>query len=44
MKFRFSTLYTKIPHSKVLKVFNELTEFCFDRRSHKSMTVYKLDF
>ena len=25
-----STLYTKIPHDKLLKVLNELTDFCFD--------------
>ena len=28
--FDFSTLYTKITHDKLLKVLNELTDFCFD--------------
>ena len=28
--FDFSTLYTKIPHNKLVKVLNELTDFCFD--------------
>ena len=27
--FDFSTLYTKIPHDKLLKVLNELIDFCF---------------
>ena len=27
--FDFSTLYTKIPHAKLLKVLNELIDFCF---------------
>ena len=27
--FDFSTLYTKIPHDKLINVLNELTDFCF---------------
>ena len=27
--FDFSTLYTKIPHSKLVKVLHELVDFCF---------------
>ena len=27
--YDFSTLYTKIPHSKLKYVLNEITEFCF---------------
>ena len=27
--FDFSTLYTKIPHSKLLHVLNDLIDFCF---------------
>ncbi len=29
MTFDFSTLYTKIPHCKLINVMNELTDFCF---------------
>ena len=29
MTFDFSTLYTKIPHDKLIFVLNELTDFCF---------------
>ena len=28
--FDFSTLYTKIPHGKLLYVLNEITDFAFD--------------
>ena len=35
MRFCFSTLYTETPHSKLLKVFNELTEFYFNGVSHE---------
>ena len=32
--FDFSTLYTKIPHEKLLEVMNSITEFCFQGGSH----------
>ena len=28
--FDFSTLYTNIPHNKLIKVLNELIDFCFN--------------
>ena len=28
--FDFSTLYTKLPHNKLLMVLNSLIDFCFD--------------
>ena len=34
-----STLYIKIPHSTLLKVLNELTDFCFDGGLHKYVIV-----
>ena len=33
--FDFSTLYTKIPHDKLLYVLNNLIDFCFDGGSSK---------
>ena len=33
--FDFSTLYTKIPHAKLLEVLNEITDFCFQGGSHE---------
>ena len=35
MTFDFSTLHTKIPHSKPLKILYELTDFYFDGGAHK---------
>ena len=30
LTFDFSTLYTKLPHDKLLMVLNSLIDFCFD--------------
>ena len=35
MAFDFSTLYTKILHSKLLKVLYELTDFCFIMKTNR---------
>ena len=37
--FDFSTLYTTIPHDKLLDVMNELTDFCFTGGTHKLISV-----
>ena len=37
--FDFSTLYTKLPHNKLLMVLNSLTDFCFDGGENKQITV-----
>ena len=37
--FDFSTLYTKIPHKKLLEVLNEIIEFCFKGRSKDPIKV-----
>ena len=37
--FDFSTLYTKLPHSKLLMVLNSLIGFCFDGGDSKYITV-----
>ena len=37
--FDFSTLYTKLPHNKLLMVLNSLIDFCFDGRESKYITV-----
>ena len=39
--FDFSTLYTKIPHSKLLDVLNELIDFCFKGGDHHLLSVNK---
>ena len=39
--FDFSTLYTKIPHNKLLKVMNELVDFCFKGGDKSYITVNK---
>lgn len=39
--FDFSTLYTKIPHSKLLFVLNELIDFCFKGGNHHLLSVNK---
>ena len=39
--FDFSTLYTKIPHNKLIKVMNEMVDFCFQGDSHKVLAVSK---
>ena len=41
MTYGLSTLYTKIPHSKLLRVLNELIDFCFDGGLHKYISVNK---
>ena len=33
--FDFSTLYTKIPHEKLLEVMSSITDFCFQGGSHE---------
>ena len=37
--FDFSTLYTKLPHKKLLMVLNSLIDFCFDGGESKYVTV-----
>ena len=37
--FDFSTLYTKLPHNKLLVVLNTLIDFCFDGGESKYITV-----
>ena len=37
--FDFSTLYTKLPHNKLLMVLNSLIDFCFDGGESKYLTV-----
>ena len=37
--FDFSTLYTKIPHEKLLNVMNEICDFCFQGGSHNVLSV-----
>ena len=39
--FDFSTLYTKIPHKKLLDVMGEITDFCFQGGSHNLLSVSK---
>ena len=39
--FDFSTLYTKIPHDKLLEVLNELVDFCFQGGTHQQLSVSK---
>ena len=41
--FDFSTLYTKIPHSKLLDVLNELTDFCFQGGTHEQLSIGNFD-
>ena len=38
--FDFSTLYTKIPHDKLLFVLNEITDFAFKGGTRDYFTVY----
>ena len=37
--FDFSTLYTKIPHKKLLEVLNEITDFCFNAGTKEFISV-----
>ena len=37
--FDFSTLYTKLPHNKLLIVLNSLIDFCFDGGKNKYIAV-----
>ena len=39
--FDFSTLYTKIPHQKLLDVLNHLVDFCFEGGTHELISVAK---
>ena len=39
--FDFSTLYTKIPHDKLIEVMNKMVDFCFQGDSHKVLSVSK---
>ena len=36
--FDFSTLYTKIPHEKLIEVMNSITEFCFQGGLHDTIS------
>ena len=38
--FDFSTLYSKIPHQKLIEVLNELIDFCFKGGSHKMYSIW----
>ena len=38
--FNFSLLYTKIPHEKLLYVFNEITDFAFKGGTRDYVTGY----
>ena len=35
----FSTLYTKLPHNKLVMVLNSLIDFCFDGGGNKYITI-----
>ena len=37
--YDFSTLYTKIPHQKLLEVLNELVDFCFKGGTHELLSL-----
>ena len=39
--FDFSTLYTKLPHNKILMVLNSLIDFCFDWGGGKYQFAYQ---
>ena len=39
--FDFSTLYTKLPHNKLLHVLNKLIDFCYNGGPHKFVTITK---
>ena len=39
--FDFSTLYTNIPHNKLIAVLNELIDFCFQGREDKLIAITK---
>ena len=39
--YDFSTLYTKIPHQKLLEVLNELVDFCFQGGTHEKVSINK---
>lgn len=39
--FDFSTLYTKLPHNKLLDVLHKLIDFCFTGGDHKYITISK---
>ena len=37
--FDFSTLYTKIPHDKLVGVLEELEDFCFQGGTHERISI-----
>ena len=39
--FDFTTLYTKLPHNKLLIVLHHLIEFCFDGDENKFIQINK---
>ena len=39
--YDFSTLYTKIPHNKLLSVLNEITDFCFSGCGYSKIWIEK---
>ena len=39
--FDFSTIYTKIPHEKLLEGMNELVDFCFQGGTHEQLSLAK---
>ena len=39
--FNFSTLYTKLPHNKLLMVLHHLIDFCFDGGENKFIQINK---
>ena len=39
--FDFSTLYTKIPHDKLLEVMYDLVDFCFQGGTHEQLSLSK---
>ena len=41
--FEFSTLYTKLPHNKLLMVLNSLINFYFDGGENKYITVNNME-
>ena len=38
-RLKFATLYTKLPHNKLLMIQNSFIDFCFDRAESKYITV-----
>ena len=38
--FDFSTVYTKLPHNKLLMALNSLIDFCYDAGESKYINIY----